>query len=706
MLYPLQNQIRNRIDLNGFWDFQTDPEELGETQNWFNGLKNARPIAVPGSWNEQSADLYDYLGLAWYFRKTFIPSGWKGQRIYLRVGSANYAANVWVNGVKVGSHEGGHLPFAFEISDLVNWDKTNDIAISVENHLRPDRVPAGNVQGGVTAFMQGYPSTTFDFYPYAGIQRPVVLYSIPQQSIEDVTVTTTLDNQDGLVKVNVKRSNDLAVKISLEANQSIIGTLQKGESEITLRVPDCRAWCPEDPYLYPLTLNLVDESGTVLDSYSMEIGIRTVEVAGNTFLINGKPVEFTGFGKHEDFYIHGKGLNHNLIIKDYSLLKWIGANSYRTSHYPYSEEEMAMADRQGIMIIDEIPAVSLQFGDGEENEQRRLKMCQKQIEEMITRDKNHPSVVMWCVANEPMLPDMIERFTGKKEGGTPPETTEFFRTLINQTRQLDSTRPVTLVGVMGGPVEWLELSDVVCINRYWGWYFQGGQLQAGFEMLDQELDGLHEKLGKPIIITEFGADTVAGNHSHPPKMWSEEYQTEFLKGYLDVAAKKDFVIGMHIWNFADFQAVQSTGRVGGMNLKGVFTRTREPKMAAHMLREYWTKPKRQLPQIESTTVEYTMVGGLETVLQGLTQKLNGKKPGLTQTLKFDLGEEGIYRLEISDGQTQLHRGDGPADAGMKIKPKDAQKMFQGKLNPMVAVMTGKIKLEGNAQAFMVLQELI
>ena len=155
---------------------------------------------------------------------------------------------------------------------------------------------------------------------------------------------------------------------------------------------------------------------------------------------------------------------------------------------------------------------------------------------------------------------------------------------------LDATRPVTFVGVMGGPQEWLELPDIVCINRYWGWYTQGGQLEAGLALLEQELDGLHAAPGKPIIITEFGADTVAGMHSHPAKMFSEEYQVEFLRGYLDVAGRKPFVIGLHVWNFADFQAVQSVSRVGGMNLKGVFTRQREPKMAAHLLRERWAQP--------------------------------------------------------------------------------------------------------------------
>ena len=200
---------------------------------------------------------------------------------------------------------------------------------------------------------------------------------------------------------------------------------------------------------------------------------------------------------------------------------------------------------------------------------------------------------MWSVANEPMPPDMFKRFTG---GGGPSPLDAvgraFLKELADLARALDATRPVTLVGMMGGPLDWLELADIVCINRYWGWYTQGGQLDAGLEMLARELDGLHAALGKPIIITEFGADTVAGLHSHPPKMFSEEYQTEFLAGYLDVAAARPFVIGLHVWNFADFQAVQSVNRVGGMNLKGVFTRQREPKMAAHMLRERWTRPAR------------------------------------------------------------------------------------------------------------------
>jgi beta-glucuronidase len=593
MLYPIQNNVRNRLDLSGIWDFKTDPEEVGEGQAWFYGLAEPRPMAVPGSWNDQYDDLYLYLGMGWYVRTTYIPPAWRGERIMLRVGSANYWAAVWVNGQKAGEHEGGHLPFVFDITDLVTFDGPNTIAIQVENHLKPARVPSGNMGRSVLGVFGGHPSTTFDFYPFAGLHRPVVLYSVPPVHIDDITVVTERDGAGGIVRVGATVAGGQVEKghvrlagegQPVEAELAFAG----GVAEAVLVVPSARLWSPEDPYLYELTVT----AGS--DRYSLPVGIRTVEVQDGKILLNGKPVQLNGFGRHEDFYASGRGLNLPLLVKDYGLMRWIGANSYRTSHYPYSEEEMMLADREGFLIIDETPAVSLQF-DTDENVAERLRICLQQTEALIGRDKNHPSVVMWSVANEPMLPNFMARLTGKDLSPTPPETTEFFRTLLDRARQLDVTRPVTLVGVMGGPAEWHALTDVICINRYWGWYVQGGELEQALAALDQELDAIWERHGKPIIITEFGADTVAGLHAQPPVMWSEEYQRDLIRGHLDVAARKAFVAGMHIWNFADFAAVQSPGRVGGVNMKGVFTRMRTPKMAAHMLREYWARPNQTGP---------------------------------------------------------------------------------------------------------------
>jgi len=221
-------------------------------------------------------------------------------------------------------------------------------------------------------------------------------------------------------------------------------TFAAGVAEIALAVPAARLWSTSDPYLYELTI------ATSGDRYTLPIGIRTVEVLGGQILLNGQPVQLNGFGRHEDFFASGRGLNLPLLVKDYDLMRWVGANSYRTSHYPYSEEEMQLADREGFLIIDETTAVSLQF-DTAEHVAERLRMCLQQTEELIARDKNHPSVVMWSVANEPMLPNFMARLSGQDTSPADPSTTEFFQTLIARARQLDATRPITLVGVMGGP---------------------------------------------------------------------------------------------------------------------------------------------------------------------------------------------------------------------------------------------------------------
>jgi beta-glucuronidase len=193
---------------------------------------------------------------------------------------------------------------------------------------------------------------------------------------------------------------------------------------------------------------------------------------------------------------------------------------------------------------------------------------------------------MWSVANEPMA--------GSPLGGAAPAPAvragvQFFTRLYERTRELDPSRPVTLVGVQGGPTEWIGLFDVVGINRYYGWYLLGGRLDQAAEALGRELDQLHTQLGKPIVLNEFGADTLAGAHSQPAEMWSEEYQVEFLRRYLDVAESRPFVAGLHVWNFADFKTGQGIIRMGGLNMKGVFTRDRRPKMAAHFLRSRWVK---------------------------------------------------------------------------------------------------------------------
>ncbi len=586
LLLPQQNAHRNLMDLSGFWQFQLDPEDAGLKAGWFRGLPSPRTIAVPCSWNDLFNDAEDYLGPAWYLHETWVPGAWRGQRTYLYFGSVNYAAQVWINGAPVGSHLGGHLPFAFEATSHLAWDRPNVIAVRVENIQTATRVPPG---GETRGFFTGYPATHYDYFPYAGIHRQVQLAALPQTSIEDVTVVTTIEGSTGIVKVKAQASGAWsgAGKVQLGADGAAVEAeldFHQGLAEATLRVPGAVFWSPETPHLYPLHLTLTAH-GAPLDSYRLEIGIRTIEVRGQQLLLNGRPIFLKGFSRHEDFAISGRGLNVPVAVRDAELLKWVGANSFRTSHYPYSPECMELADRYGFLVIDEIPAVGMTFSDGEANIQKRLAQCLLDIDDLVARDKNHPSVIAWSVANEPGP-------GGNREGGgsradAVAAGTAFFTKLLGRARERDGTRPATFTTVQGGPLEWTALCDIACLNAYFGWYSLGGRLDQAAQAFARYLDHANSVLHKPVVITECGAEALPGVHDEPPQMWTEEYQMEFLRHYLDVVAKRSFMAGFHVWNFQELKTPQSIIRPKGQNNKGVFTRDRRPKMSAHFLRSRW-----------------------------------------------------------------------------------------------------------------------
>lgn len=566
MLYPQRNRFRQYIDLSGFWDFRFDYDNKGIEANWTKGFDEGQPIAVPASWNDQFADNRDFLGPAWYQTDFQLPQTWKDQQIILRFGSINYIADVWLNGAKIGQHEGGHLPFEFNISSLVREGR-NQLAVRVDGTLAKDRVPP---KGRALNF----PPTNYDFFPYCGIHRPVLLYAIPQEHIKDITVRTNIKDNIGEVKVILDCSSQSITMANIELKGHgteipVSVSISNTHAETTLNVQNPALWDPNAPNLYNLKIDLLNND-IIIDSYSLKIGIRTIEVSGDKLLLNGKPIILIGLAKHIDFPITGRGYAPAVMIKDYSLLIWIGANSFRTSHYPYSEQMMDLADQLGFLIIDETPAVGLTFIN--EIIDRHLDLCKQYVHELINRDKNHPSVIMWSLANEP------HRSTKSKD---------FFQELYNLSKKLDPTRPVTLVNMQSVRNRSFEFLDIVCLNRYYGWYTEGGRIEEGCEALSRELDKYYKKYSKPIILSEFGADTIPGWHAQPSEMFSEEYQVEFLKKYTEVLNAKPYVVGQHVWNMCDFKTSQGIVRMGGMNYKGVFTRDRRPKMAAHFLRKIW-----------------------------------------------------------------------------------------------------------------------
>jgi beta-glucuronidase len=584
MLYPQPNPFRQTVDLSGHWDFRTDPEDQGTRTGWIQGF-DGRPIAVPASWNDQFAGLRDYQGPAWYQTRFDRPWGWAGKRVMLRFGSVNYLAEVWLNGTRLGAHEGGHLPFEFDITEHLRAED-NRLVVRVDGELAPDRVPPGKVPLDPldTFGRTHHPDTTFDFFPFCGIHRPALLYATPADAIADLTVTTAIDEASGRVRVEVVQLSGMgaaggavSARFTLDghgAHLSAERPLEDGRAAAELAVPDAVLWRPGAPNLYDLTVELLRD-GEVFDRYALPVGIRTIEVAGDRLLLNGEPIVLRGFGRHEDFPVTGRGQVPAVQIKDYALMDWVGANSFRTTHYPYAEETLMLADRLGFLVIDETPAVGLSFQD--EGLDRRLELCQQYTRELIARDKNHPSVILWSLANEPH---------SKRLAAVP-----FFRTLVELARSLDESRPVTIVSMLDVQEESFDFCAVVCLNLYRGWYQEPGRLEAGFERLSEILDAVHRRFGKPILLTEFGADAIPGHHALPPEMFSEEYQAEMLAGYIEIMDALPYVAGQHVWNLCDFKTAQAEHRTNAMNYKGVFTRDRRPKMAAHRLRALWSGDK-------------------------------------------------------------------------------------------------------------------
>ncbi|XP_055418443.1 beta-glucuronidase isoform X1 [Bubalus kerabau] len=625
MLYPRESRSRERKELDGLWSFRadfSDNRRQGFEQQWYRApLRESGPtldMPVPSSFNDvgQDGQLRSFVGWVWYEREITLPQRWTedlGTRVVLRIGSAHYYAIVWVNGVHVLEHEGGHLPFEADISKLVQSGPLSScrITIAVNNTLSPHTLPPGTIlyKTDPSMYPKGYfvQNTKFDFFNYAGLHRSVLLYTTPTTYIDDITVTTDMDQDIGLVnyQIIVQGSDHFQVDVSLLDEEGKVVAKGAG-AQGQLQVPSAHLWWPylmhEHPaYLYSLEVKLTAQTavGPVSDFYTLPVGIRTVAVTESQFLINGKPFYFRGVNKHEDSDIRGKGFDWALLVKDFNLLRWLGANAFRTSHYPYAEEVLQLCDRYGIVVIDESPGVGIVLVESFSNVslQHHLEV----MEEMIRRDKNHPAVVMWSLANEPA--------SFLKPAGY------YFKTLIAHTKALDPSRPVTFVtntnyeADLGAPYV-----DVICVNSYYSWYHDYGHMEVIQLQLATQFENWYKAYQKPMIQSEYGADAIEGFHEDPPLMFSEEYQKGLLEQYHVVLdqKRKEYVVGELIWNFADFMTNQSPVRMIG-NRKGIFTRQRQPKSAAFLLRERYWKLANETRYQRSAVTSQCVGSGLFTV---------------------------------------------------------------------------------------------
>lgn len=585
MLYPWQTQTRTVEDLSGLWKFKMEDGVVNVNKP----LTDYLQVAVPGSFNEQVNDerIRNHIGYFWYETEFNISKKQLKKRNVLRFGAVAQNCEVYINGQLVGKHIGGYTPFEFEISKYLKLGE-NDLKVHDNNLLDNSTVPTAKQTRSGDKIVQ---KNRFDFFNFAGINRPVKLYTTNDTYIDSIAVNYQVRYPQTIVTPDVViNGNYDSAKFTIldENDEAVSEKIIKRDEDIKLDIENTHLWQPRNAYLYKLKIDVFEE-GKLVDSYSQTFGVRTIEVRDHQILINGKAVYLKGFGWHEDTIAHGGGVNPAQVVMDMNIMKSLGANSFRTSHYPYADETMQLADKMGFLVIDEAPAVGLfadfttmgpdaknientwDVLDTEENHKQALK-------EMIERDHDHPSVIIWSLANEPAS---MEKGAHK-----------YFKKIADYAKKLDpQKRPMTIVNIMTANAEndrVDDLIDVLCLNRYWGWYMDFDDLEKAKLDLSQDLEGWHKKFpDKPVVFTEFGAETIAGMHSLTREPYSEEYQVDYYKANFSVFDKYDFVQGEQLWNFADFVTDPSLIRIGSENRKGVFTRDRKPKEIINYLRKRW-----------------------------------------------------------------------------------------------------------------------
>jgi beta-glucuronidase len=605
LLYPAESETRQIRSLDGLWQFRLDEDGVGETEQWFALPNLPEPtilMPVPASYNDitQNVTIHQHIGWVWYAHDFFIHN--TAPRWVLRFQAAHYETRVWVNGQAAVNHSGGHLPFEADITPFIPSGASSSkvhVVLAINNTLTPTTIPPAELVIHSPTYREL--QNQFDFFNYAGIDRSVILYSTSKSYIQDIVIDTqSIDFDAQHVATSAvlnytitlggnNQPNALGVLIELlDANGMVVANSTDSQSHVVVNKPNL--WqpcgmshthpCTEESYLYTLQVTLYnDVPQNPLDVYRIpHIGIRTIRLTDSKFLVNERPFYFHGVDTLEDSDIRGTGFDPVILAKHFNLFGWIHGNAFRTSPHPYPDEFYNIADRFGIVIIDQTAAIG--FNKPEYFSQATLEHHKQITAEMINRDRNHPSVVMWCLANEPQC--------------TLPQSKPYFSELMNFTRAIAAGRPTTFVtDLSSNNDQCVEFFDVISINRYYAWYSDYGRLDQIPDIIAQDLSNWRLTYPtKPVMMSEYGADTIPGLHNDPPFMFTEEYQKDFYAAYQVIFDNVSslihpdtgYFIGEFPWVMFDFGTEQSIRRVGGLNRKGLFTRQRQPKAAAFLIK--------------------------------------------------------------------------------------------------------------------------
>ena len=559
---------RNNTLLNGNWQVVVDWYNRGEHLGIAQDKKITKPtdfieysfsnqtLKVPGDWNSQDPHLFMYEGSVWY-KKEFNATRKEGKRTFLYFGAVNYIAEVYLNGKKLGSHEGGFTPFQFEITNTLK-DGTNNLIVRVNGERKEDYIPAMN----------------YDWWNYGGITRDVSLIETPATFIEDYFIqlkkgsTTEIE---AWVKVNGDgKSKKVTLSIPAVGINKILETDSSGYAKTSLNA-SLQLWTPTVPKLYDITLSTDEE--TVKE----KIGFRSIEVKGLDILLNGKPIFLKGVNFHEEI---SKDKRRAVSEADARQLlqsaKDLGCNFIRTAHYPQSERLVKMADEMGLMIWEEIPVwQGIQFGNP-----IILAKAENMLREMIRRDKNRASIIIWSISNE-----------------TAPAA-DRDRVLTNMAAACRSLDPTRLVSSAFNHVKMegnetiindtlARQLDVFGINRYMGWYAHW-PAKPGTMTFKSDFN-------KPMIMSEFGGEAKYGNHGSADSagLWNEEYQEQLYKDNIMMFKSIPFLRGVCPWVLYDFRSPTrlNAENQDGWNRKGLLSDKGDKKKAWYVLKAFYDSLK-------------------------------------------------------------------------------------------------------------------
>lgn len=575
--------------INDCWSFRREGDTVAKT------------VSFPHTWNAYDAvdDEPGYWrGIGWYDKTIHINDDLSGNKVFVRFEGANQEVDLFVNGEHAGNHKGGYTAFIFDISGLIH-NGANDFKIMVDN-----------------SHNEGIPPVGADFTFFGGVYRDVSLVFVPENHISvehyassGVYVTTPEVSAES-ASVHIETHLSIChpekklvlehVIMNPEGKQvaAVRKTLRKPSGEIVVdaaaTVHNPELWDVDSPELYTVVTRLLDKKGALIDSRRQTFGIRTFRFDPDKgFFLNGRHLKLVGTNRHQDFLGKGNALPDAMHLRDIRLIKDMGGNFLRISHYPQDRLISDECDRLGILSCMEIPVVN-RIGTSEDFTQNCLNMAR----EMVYQYFNHPSMVAWAYMNEVLLDN------------SPWEKVKACAMEIdNAIRKADPSRP-TMIPCDGDRKKYKEsglgdIPDILGFNLYHGWYY------SSLEKLGPALDKIHETFpGKALIVSEYGADADARLHSFEPECqdYTCDYALLYHKSYIPVILEKEYLSGGAVWNLNDFHSEARGFAVPHFNCKGITTSNRMPKDSYWLYKALFGES----PFIRIGGTDWKIRGGQET----------------------------------------------------------------------------------------------